>query len=80
MTLFLLKKELKMGSSIWAKAMKFPIWEFPAELPQDVEARADLKADLGALIVKGTDKCLGVVPSRVDLTALPELLTRLRNS
>lgn len=69
-----------MGSKLWARAMKFPAWDFPVVLPEDIEARADLGADLGALIVRDTDKCLGVVPSRLDLAALPELIARLRAS
>ncbi len=65
--------------SPFVTAMSMPIWaDFPYELPEDVECRR--KDDLAALVLKGTDKVLGFVPSRFDSSALSELVNRLRES
>lgn len=60
----------------WTKAMTLPEWKDSGlALPPGVEARRD--GDLAALVLIGTDKVVGFVPSRFDKANLPGLLARL---
>lgn len=55
-----------------------PIWaDSGLEIPEGIELRRD--GDLAAICLTGTSKVLGFVPSRFDVTNLPELINRLRN-
>lgn len=63
--------------SPFARAMTMPLWtDSGLEVPDEVELRRD--GDLAAIVLKGTSKVVGFVPSRFDREALPALIERLK--